>query len=337
MVGLNTVEEENGDITEDVTSLMESATNQLSNLRIAYDEAYDAAYDSVSGQYALWEKTAEVAVTSVETINESLESQSTYWSDYNKNLETLFGKTENIEGLAEIIASFADGSEESVNAVAGLAQATDAELAETVKAWQEREKQMAAVSESIASISTGYNEEFEKINDEIEKAVEEWNLDDESAEAARLTMEAYINELKTNTPKAVSSARAVAGQIKAAWNMGTISSIFHFAGESIPLRGYATGSDYALPGAALVGENGPEIVMFRGGERVYNAAETRGIMAEPYEKSNGAIITISPVFQFEGAADDNDDNIKVASEQIVAMVLDALDEAGLDARRGAYA
>ena len=337
MVGLNTVEEENGDITEDVTSLMESATNQLSNLRIAYDEAYDAAYDSVSGQYALWEKTAEVAVTSVETINESLESQSTYWSDYNKNLETLFGKTENIEGLAEIIASFADGSEESVNAVAGLAQATDAELAETVKAWQEREKQMAAVSESIASISTGYNEEFEKINDEIEKAVEEWNLDDESAEAARLTMEAYINELKTNTPKAVSSARAVAEQIKAAWNMGTISSVFHFAGESIPLRGYATGSDYALPGAALVGENGPEMVMFRGGERVYNAAETRGIMAEPYEKSNGAIITISPVFQFEGAADDNDDNIKVASEQIVAMVLDALDEAGLDARRGAYA
>ena len=60
-------------------------------------------------------------------------------------------------------------------------------------------------------------------------------------------------------------------------------------------------------------------------------------MAEPYEKSNGAIITISPVFQFEGAADDDDDNIKVASEQIVAMVLDALDEAGLDARRGAYA
>lgn len=39
-------------------------------------------------------------------------------------------------------------------------------------------------------------------------------------------------------------------------------------------RGYASGTDYATPGAHWVGENGPEIVNFRGGETVTNARDS---------------------------------------------------------------
>ena len=39
-------------------------------------------------------------------------------------------------------------------------------------------------------------------------------------------------------------------------------------------RGYASGTDNASPGVALVGENGPELVYFHGGERVLTAGET---------------------------------------------------------------
>ena len=39
-------------------------------------------------------------------------------------------------------------------------------------------------------------------------------------------------------------------------------------------RGYATGTGYAAPGLAWVGERGPELVRFRGGEQVYSAAES---------------------------------------------------------------
>ena len=42
--------------------------------------------------------------------------------------------------------------------------------------------------------------------------------------------------------------------------------------------GYATGTDNATAGLHLVGEAGPELVRFRGGEQVYNANETRDML-----------------------------------------------------------
>lgn len=49
-----------------------------------------------------------------------------------------------------------------------------------------------------------------------------------------------------------------------------------------PVRGYAGGTSYAFPGLALVGEGGrPELVDFRGGERVYSAAETSAMTRQP--------------------------------------------------------
>lgn len=43
--------------------------------------------------------------------------------------------------------------------------------------------------------------------------------------------------------------------------------------------GYASGTNSAARGLAMVGERGPELVQFRGGERVYDAQRTRGMMA----------------------------------------------------------
>ena len=41
---------------------------------------------------------------------------------------------------------------------------------------------------------------------------------------------------------------------------------------------YATGTRSAHGGLALVGENGPELVNLRGGERIYNNSQTRGLL-----------------------------------------------------------
>lgn len=41
---------------------------------------------------------------------------------------------------------------------------------------------------------------------------------------------------------------------------------------------YATGTRSARGGLAVVGENGPELVALRGGERIYNSSQTRGML-----------------------------------------------------------
>lgn len=44
--------------------------------------------------------------------------------------------------------------------------------------------------------------------------------------------------------------------------------------------GYATGTDYATPGAHWVGENGPELLWFNGGEKVLDAKKSAALMRE---------------------------------------------------------
>ena len=45
------------------------------------------------------------------------------------------------------------------------------------------------------------------------------------------------------------------------------------------IRGYAVGTKYASPGLAMVGENGPELLNFRGGETVHTNEDTNKILA----------------------------------------------------------
>jgi len=49
------------------------------------------------------------------------------------------------------------------------------------------------------------------------------------------------------------------------------------------IKGYATGTRSAAPGVALVGEKGPELINFKGGERVYNDKDTANMMGPRYE------------------------------------------------------
>ncbi|MER6102401.1 transglycosylase SLT domain-containing protein [Streptomyces sp. NPDC001832] len=49
------------------------------------------------------------------------------------------------------------------------------------------------------------------------------------------------------------------------------------------IKGYASGTRSAARGVALVGEKGPELINFKGGERVYNDKETASMMGPRYE------------------------------------------------------
>lgn len=115
-------------------------TVEAQKLVEAYNTAYDAAEKSIGGQYEIWDKASSVSATSVDTLNKNLESQTTYWQDYNTNLDTLREKAGSIEGLSDMVAGFADGSKESVDAIAGMAQAGQdggGKLETMVKNWQD--------------------------------------------------------------------------------------------------------------------------------------------------------------------------------------------------------
>ena len=57
------------------------------------------------------------------------------------------------------------------------------------------------------------------------------------------------------------------------------SGIFNEIAKLLNIPGYAIGTQNAMRGLAVVGEQGPELVRFSGGEQVYNAKETSQILS----------------------------------------------------------
>lgn len=99
-------------------------------------------------------------------------------------------------------------------------------------------------------------------------------FDEEEAEAY---ISANIDDLESN----VSSAKSLLATIQD--KTVTIKSVFQTVKEGAKgLLGignhYATGTDYAPPGAHWVGENGPELLWFNGGEKVLNARDSAALV-----------------------------------------------------------
>ncbi len=266
---------------------------QIAALSENYQAAYEAAYTSIMGQYKLWDEVAEVAATSVEDVIGNLEKQKQYWSDYNSNIQLLLSYSGEIEGLSDMVATFGDGSAESVNMIAGMAEAAKSgdptQIQALVTAWKENKAAQDEAAESLGDLMTGYSDQMAEIKDQIAADVEGMDFSAESYSAAQATIEAFIAGAGDMMP-AVQRAYA---QLAAVANNALTQSYYrqYYSYRSDHGQAYASGTDNASPGLHLVGEYGPEIVALRGGERVLDADRTRDILEalQPREPLNASL------------------------------------------------
>lgn len=319
-----------------VSASIENVTEKTAELLQAYNDAYQSAYDSVNGQYNLWTNAEETIPTSIDTINNALSSQTEYWDNYNYNLETLSKRAENIDGLSDVISTFADGSSESVNVIAGMVDATDEELEAMVANFEENKKAEEAVSNSIAKYRVDIDEQLDGVVSDMEEAVENMNLSDSAEEAAKATIQAYADAILAGKGSVVDAADIVKAAAESALSdvQGYDQSSYIGYTKVAAQNAYASGTDYAERGVALVGEEGPELVAMRGGERVIDADNTKALLSG----GSGAQITIAPQFVVNGGVSDmTEDKMQEMSERLIDMVKDALEEAGIDRQRSVYA
>lgn len=320
---------------ESVASSVENVMSKVNSLTESYNEAYQAAYDSISDQYAIWDETAEVVATDADTINSALESQTQYWSDYNANLESLRGRTGDIEGLGEVIASFADGSEDSVNAIAGLASASDEDLAAMVENWKGLQAEQDLAAGSVADLKTDFTATMDELTAELATDIEAMDLGTEAAESAKATIQGYVNAAYDMLPQVQSAYARIASAATAALTPPNVGST-----GNIP--GYAVGTDSAAPGFAYVGEHGPELVYFGGGEQVMTAAETAAILSPPtpveaaYTGDRGPV-SISISFPIQGnATPETVEVLRGYGDDFAERVMDVLEDAGIETARRSY-
>ncbi len=344
--------------TSEFQAAISGVQEKISALVESYNEAYSAAYESISGQYQLWDEAAAVVATSAGSINSALESQITYWQDYNANLQSLTDRSADIAGLSDMIASFADGSQESVNAIAGMATASDEDLAAMVANWQTLQQEQQNAAGSVADLKTDFTTTMDELQTALAEDIEAMDLGDEAKESAQATIQGFIDGAVGMLPQVTAAYNRIAAAAKAA-----LSASGTGTAGSIP--GYAVGTQSAAPGFALVGENGPELVYFNGGEQVMTAEETAAmresmeiqaitfapqllealhaihgdgaLSAEPGAGSGAGSTELQIVFQINGSASpETVDALREYGDEFAERVLEVMEEAGIDTARRAY-
>ena len=263
-----------------VNGVLDAMVQSVKGLAAEYDEAYQAALTSFQGQFGLFDEAKANMDSTVQSAKSALDSQIEYWTNYTENIKALTEYEATLTGQAkenfrELMNYVSDGSPEAAGLAQSMAEAiksNDADavndLASTIAEVKTKESEAA---DAVATWQIDLASKLQTAVDDANEAVEKLELSDEAYAAASATINAYADAIAAQGGRAIANAKSIAEQVKRALNSsGT---------RGTGVTGYADGTDYATPGPHLVGENGPEIIEFRGGEKVYNNEETERIMA----------------------------------------------------------
>lgn len=294
----------------------------LGNLQTAYNSAYNAALSSISGQFDLWDQIDNTAATSVTDIASAIQSQIDYWNNYNENVATLLTSgIHGIEAFVAATDNgsqkMAGVYQGMVNALNGLDGATAEDVQSIIDSWQELPDVYQDSAKSMADATTRFAESCEAIREKMHELIESLDISEDAKEAAKASVDAYIDGVEDGTVDATNAGNdltqaAIDGMTGAdASNAGANLALSYIqaiiamekdarnaasrvaAAAASGFEGgnqyntsidqaYASGTSYAASGYAIVGEEGPELIYLRGGERILTAEETRSVLQSAY-------------------------------------------------------
>lgn len=264
---------------EAVSMATSSAQSALDELTAAYDKAYQSARESIEGQIGLFDTMKTSSELSVSDMEKAMQSQTDYLNLYSENL-----KKAAEYGLDDgLIKSLSDGSEESagyINAIIqnieklggsteGMPAAASKFVDEFNSKFEETTKAKDAFADSVAKMETDFDEKMGEIEQTMVGTVEKMEMTDEAAAAAKATIEAYCNAIRSMTGEAGSAAQAVANA--AAAHLSTT--------PSTTVSGHANGTLSAPEDVYIAGEEGPELIIGARGSEVFPTQETERILA----------------------------------------------------------
>lgn len=351
----------NADVTSETAAQMQEFQAAISGVQEkinalveSYNEAYSAAYESISGQYQLWDEAAKVVATSAGSINSALESQITYWQNYNANLQSLTDRSADIEGLSDMIASFADGSSDSVNAIAGMAGATDEQLADMVANWQTLQEEQENVSGSIADLKTDFTNTMDELQTELAADIEAMDLGNEAAESGKSTIQGFINGANGMLPQvqaAYSSiAQAAIDAIDAKLDIHSPSRVMMEKAD-MTWAGYINETKAMQPkleeamataaGAGVDAVSEDDMQMFSFAPQLISALSSfRGAdfeLGAELGGRGGGDVSLQITFRIEGnATPETVEALREYGDEFAERVLEVMEEAGIDTARRAY-
>lgn len=269
---------------EAVSMATSSAQSALDELTAAYDKAYESARTSIEGQIGLFDTMKTSSELSISDMEKAMQSQTDYLNLYSENL-----KKAAEYGLDDgLIKSLSDGSEESagyINAIIqnieklggsteGMPAAASKFVTEFNSKFEETEKAKDTFADNVAKMETDFDEKMGEIENRMSETVENMEMTDKAQKAARDTIKAYCDAIRSMTGEAGSAAEAVANA--AASHLKTAPTT---TPTTTTVTGHANGTLSAQEDVYIAGEEGPELIIGARGSEVFPTQETERILA----------------------------------------------------------
>lgn len=326
---------------------------QVNDLADAYADVYAEAKQSVEGQYKLWDDAEKVVATSAWSINHALESQVSYWQSYNDNLSALSARASEIEGLGDMLASFADGSAESVNAVAGMRSASDEQLRKMVENWQTLQEEQSKVEGQLADIKTGFSVMMDELQAQLEADIDAMDLGEEAGESGKATIQGFITGANGMLPQVQSAyeriAQAAMDAIDTKLDMHSPSRVM-MEKASMTWEGYIRETEAMRPkleeammltaeaGIDAVSEEDMQIIALAPKLLSAISAASRGADMDGAGFGTGSGGGgISVTFEIQGnATPETVSDLREYGEDFAARVLEVIEDADIDTSRRKY-
>lgn len=327
--------------------------SQVNDLADAYADVYAEAKQSVEGQYKLWDDAEKVVATSAWSINHALESQVSYWQSYNDNLSALSARASEIEGLGDMLASFADGSAESVNAVAGMRSASDEQLRKMVENWQTLQEEQSKVESQLADIKTGFSVMMDELQAQLAADIDAMDLGEEAGESGKATIQGFIAGANGMLPQVQSAyeriAQAAIDAIDAKLDIHSPSRVM-MEKANMTWEGYIRETEAMRPkleeamlltaeaGIDAVSEEDMQIIALAPKLLSAISAASRGADMDGagFGAGSGGD-SISVTFEIQGnATPETVSDLREYGEDFAARVLEVIEDADIDTSRRKY-
>lgn len=271
---------------------MSEVADEILELSEAYDGAYICALESFQGQFGLFDEAQANADATVYSAQAAMDSQLEYWNQYGENISYLADKSaeslgitqENYDALMSYVQS---GSEEAAgladSIVYNIENGNSEAVANLANTIGEVSSKQGEIADTTAVWITDYEQKLGDYVKTAEDKIAEMDLSKDAKTSAINTVNAYASAILAQKDSVVSAANSLVSEVQAVFNNSKVTYTLPEEKGDVSVygpaeRGYATGTLSAEPGIALVGEEGPELINFRGGEAVYTTDETEKIL-----------------------------------------------------------
>lgn len=265
-------------LQQGVTAAAVSVESQMQELAKSYDKSYNSALTSFQGQYKLWNSVGKISATSTETIKNNLDSQISYWTNYNANIQNVSSR--NIKGIKNLVASMDDGSEDSAKALAGMAGASDTELQQIVDKYKTLTKSQKTTAKSTAELDTNFSKKMANMKKTMQNTINKMDLSKKAKKKATATINAYAEAIAAGKDSVTASVETAMSGAKSILNVTNTNGSKNGNGEK-NARGTRRSAN-----VFLAGENGPELIVNAPDSHVFTAHETQELLDGKYRQGN---------------------------------------------------